>query len=290
MAQTEKVIHYFQVTQRDYKWFWMSSDSLAMHFGYYDETVRTHDASLLKMNEVLARYAQITSHDHILDAGCGVGGSAIWLARIFGCQVKGINIVLEQVEEARHFARHHQVSDLAQFACMDFTRTTYADASFDVVWGLESVVHTDQKGEFVQEAHRLLRKGGRLLVSEYLLRESPPLSPEEHAELAPWLEGWAMPTLLTPGEYGRLFALSGFRCVQTYDLTDHVRRSVNHLGKLHLPTVPSISILLPLARILQTFHLLRAERVNNYRAGLCQNRALQKGLWRYIVLVAEKTE
>src|SRR5206468_3719870 len=83
-------------TQCDYTWFWMSSDSLAMHFGYYDETVRTHDASLLKMNEVLARYAQITSHDHILDAGCGVGGSAIWLARIFGCQVKGITIVPEQ--------------------------------------------------------------------------------------------------------------------------------------------------------------------------------------------------
>src|SRR5258706_16170695 len=167
MSQTEKVIRYYQATQRDYTRFWMSPDSLAIHFGYYDETVSTHDASLLKMNDVLARYAQITSHDHILDAGCGVGGSAIWLARMFGCQVKGINIVPEQVEKARHFARHHQVSGLAQFACMDFTRTTYADASFDVVWGLESVVHTEHKGQFVQEAHRLLRKGGRLLVSEY---------------------------------------------------------------------------------------------------------------------------
>ncbi len=248
MSQTEKVIQYYQGTQRDYKRFWMSSNSLAMHFGYYDETVRTHDASLLKMNEVLARYAQITSHDHILDAGCGFGGSTIWLARMFGCQVKGINIVPEQVEEAQHFARHHQVSDLTQFACMDFTRTTYADASFDVVWGLESAVHTDHKGAFVQEAHRLLRKGGRLLLCEYLLRESPPLSPEEHTELAPWLEGWAMPALLTPGEYTRLFALNGFGCVQTYDLTDHVRRSLDHLGKLHLPTLPSISILLDSVR------------------------------------------
>jgi len=50
MSPTEKVIQYYQATQCDYTWFWMSSDSLAMHFGYYDETVRTHDASLLKMN------------------------------------------------------------------------------------------------------------------------------------------------------------------------------------------------------------------------------------------------
>jgi hypothetical protein len=66
MAQSDKVIQYYQATQRDYECFWMSADSLAIHFGYYDETVRTHDASLLKMNEVLARCAQITSHDHIL--------------------------------------------------------------------------------------------------------------------------------------------------------------------------------------------------------------------------------
>ena len=100
MAQSDKVIQYYQATQRDYQWFWMSSNSLAMHFGYYDETVHTHEASLLKMNEVLARYAQISSQDHILDAGCGVGGSAIWLAHVLGCHVQGITLVPEQVEQA----------------------------------------------------------------------------------------------------------------------------------------------------------------------------------------------
>jgi cyclopropane fatty-acyl-phospholipid synthase-like methyltransferase len=290
MSQTDKVIAYYQATAGDYQRFWMSPDSLAMHFGYYDDSVRTHDASLLKMNEVLARYAQITSHDRVLDAGCGYGGSAIWLARMPGCQVTGIDIVPEQIEQAQRFACRYQVSDLAQFACMDFTRTTYADASFDVVWALESVVHIDRKGAFLQEAHRLLRQGGRLLISEYLLRDSPPLSSEEHARLAPWLEGWAMASLLTSSDYDQLFAISGFRRVQIYDLTDHIQRSVTHLGKLHLPTVPTISILLPFVRLLHAFHLLGTERVNNYYAGLCQTIALRKQLWRYMVLLAEKAE
>lgn len=290
MSQTEKVIQYYQATRSDYERFWMSRDSLAMHFGYYDASVRTHEASLLKMNEVLAGYAWITSRDRILDAGCGYGGSAIWLARTLGCQVKGINIVLEQIEEAERFARHHRVCNLVQFERMDFTQTAYPDASFDVVWALESIVHTERKADFLQEAHRLLRPGGRLLISEYLLRGSPPLSPEEHASLLPWLEGWAMASLLSPREYGQLLAASRFQRLQTYDLTDHVRRSVNHLGKLHLPTLPSISILLPLARMLHAFHLLSAERVNNYKAGLCQNTTLRRRLWRYMVLVAEKAE
>src|SRR5262245_32694962 len=80
MSEVEKVLHYFHKTRNDYRLFWMSRKSLAMHFGYYDETVRTHEASLLKMNEVLASYAQITAHTHVLDAGCGYGGSALWLA------------------------------------------------------------------------------------------------------------------------------------------------------------------------------------------------------------------
>ncbi len=62
MSQVAKVLHYYDQTRNEYRLFWMSRKSLAMHFGYYDETVRTHQASLLKMNEVLAGYTQITAH------------------------------------------------------------------------------------------------------------------------------------------------------------------------------------------------------------------------------------
>jgi cyclopropane fatty-acyl-phospholipid synthase-like methyltransferase len=289
MSQTEKVIRYFRATEGDYQRFWMSSDSLAMHFGYYDETVSTHEASLLKMNEVLAYYAQISSQDSILDAGCGYGGSAIWLARTLGCRVNGISIVPEQIRAAQQAAEHHQVQDLVQFELMDFTQTAYPNASFDVIWALESVVHTERKSDFLQEAHRLLREGGRLLISEYLLRDTPLLSEEERGSLTPWLQGWAMASLLTPSDYCRLLADTGFQRVHIYDLTDHVRRSVNHLGKLRLPTVPTAHIVLILARALHIFHLMSIERVNNFKAGLCQNKALRKGLWNYGVLVAEKS-
>jgi tocopherol O-methyltransferase len=281
---------YYQAANCDYECFWFSRESLAMHFGYYDATVRSHDASLLKMNEVLAQAAQIKPSECVLDAGCGYGGSAIWLARKLGCRVTGVTLVPRQVERARWFAHQHQVADLVHFERMDFTQTIYPDASFDVVWALESVVHTDRKAAFVQEAYRLLRPGGRLVISEYFLRERPPLSLEERLMLSPWLEGWAMAGLLTPGEYGKLFAASGFGRMHQEDLTDHVRRSVTHLGKLALPTLPTANVLLALARSLQAFHLLSTVRVNGYQAGLYQSLALRRGLWRYMVLVAKKAE
>ena len=288
MSQVAKVRAYYQQTKHDYQSFWMSRRSLAMHFGYYDQTVRTHEESLLKMNAVLADYAEISATTHVLDAGCGYGGSALWLAATYGCLVHGINISPEEIQAAQYFARVHGVAHLVEFAVMDYTQITYPDASFDVVWALETLVHTQDRPAFVHHAHRMLRPGGRLLISEYLLREHPPLSPAEHAVLTPMLEGFAMTPLLTISDYRQLFAQQ-FR-LRTYDLTEQVRRSVEHLGKLRLPTIPTVSLLLKITPLLRVCHLLSPARINNYRAGLCMAEALRQGLWRYIVLVAEKRE
>ncbi len=76
--------------------------------------------------------------------------------------------------------------------------------------------------------------------------------------------------------------------LHTYDLTKYIRRSIDHLGNLRLPTIPTIPLLLKITPILQACHLLSAERINNYKAGLCMNYAMRRGLWQYIVLVAEK--
>jgi tocopherol O-methyltransferase len=288
MSQNEHVIAYYQAAGSDYRRFWFSRQSLAMHYGYYDETVRSHDASLLKLNDVLARKAEITAADRVLDAGCGYGGSAFWLARVLGCQVVGITIVPQQVEQAQRAAAAQQMADRVRFEVMDYTQTTFPDASFDVVWAIESVLHTDRKAAFVQEASRLLRPGGRLMLCEHMLREDPPLSPAERALLAPWLEGWAMAGLLAPGQYSALLAANGFGLVHMDDLTNNVRRSLDHLGKLRLPALPATYPLLALARLLQAVHLYHPLRVKGYRGGLHQNLGLRRGLWRYMALVAEK--
>jgi len=70
----------------------------------------------------------------VLDAGCGVGGSAIWLAREKGAHVTGITITPHQVDAANKNAQRHKVADKVRFERRDFTATGYPDASFDVVW------------------------------------------------------------------------------------------------------------------------------------------------------------
>lgn len=285
-TQTDKVIHYYNSTAVDYKLFWTGPKDLAIHFGYFDASVKSHQASLLKANEIFASYANITARDNVLDAGCGYGGSAIWLAKHIGCHVVGITIVPQQVQQARLFAAKQNVLDNVRFEQMDYTHTSFPDASFDVVWAVESIVHAEHKQDFICEAQRLLHPGGRFLIAEYMLRED--LSVEEKASLSPWLEGWAMPGLLTVSEYSQLLGECGFKHVQVYDITQHIRSSVNRLGKLPLPTLPTAKAFAVVARALCALKLFSQERLKNIQAGICQNRALRLGQWNYIVIRAEK--
>lgn len=287
-GQSARVIRYYNATSTDYKWFWTGPEDLAMHFGYYDATVRGHKASLLKMNAVLAGYVRIAPADRVLDAGCGYGGSAIWLARQIGCQVVGITLVPTQVQEARQCAARDQVVDKVRFEQMDYVTTTFPDASFDVVWALESIIHTERKLELLREAYRLLRPKGRIVTAEYLLRDHPPLAEAELAALAPWLDGWALARMVSVSDFARLAREAGFANVTTHDLTEHVRPSIDRLGKLRLPMLPTAQIAAVLARGLCALGLFSRDRLRNYEAGVAMAKALRAGHWEYIVMVAEK--
>src|SRR6266480_8097043 len=95
----------------DYRMLWLNPQNRAIHFGYWDEHTHSHTESLLNMNRVLASHLDIRSGQRILDAGCGVGGSAIWLAKTFDVEVVGITLADSQVDRARHHARQQGVAD-----------------------------------------------------------------------------------------------------------------------------------------------------------------------------------
>jgi ubiquinone/menaquinone biosynthesis C-methylase UbiE len=240
------------------------------------------------MNQVLADRARISTRDHVLDAGSGYGGSAIWLARELGCSVVGVNLVAFQTLRAQHLAGMNRVGERARFLVADYARTPFPDASFDVVWGLESIVHAESQEAFVREAARLLRPGGRLLIADYTARESPALTAAEQTLIASGLNGWAMTRILTPGEYTELARKNGFDEVTTYDLTEAMRHSITHLGKLRVPTT-SIRFVFPLLGLLAQTRLSNDVRLRNIKGGYDFARAYLMGAWHYTALVASKS-
>lgn len=276
-----RVVAYFEGTRWDYRHLWRSEKTGAMHFGYYDDETRGHVDAVRRMTSRLAELARISSTDRVLDAGCGLGGCAVWLARNRGCRVTGVNITPYQVAAARQSAARAGAGDAVEFVEADVTRTRLPDEAFTVVWALESIVHVHDKSAFLREAHRVLRPGGRLMIAEYLLRDGPALSEAEEADLRTWCDGWAMAGLLSEARYRDLLAENGFKDVQVVDISQHVEPSLRRLGWL-------VRLLQPTAPIFERLRILRQVPADNLRASAAQIRTFDDGVWRYKVMLAER--
>src|SRR2546423_6951838 len=200
LPDSSRICAYYDQTWMDYRMLWLNPQNRAIHFGYWDEHTHSHAESLLNMNRVLASHLGIRSGQRILDAGCGVGGSAIWLAKTYDVEVVGITPVASQVARARRYAQEHSVADRVSFEQQDYTHTTFSDASFDVVWAMESLCHAPDKRLVLAEAKRLLRPDGWLGMVEYM-RTSRPYTENDAALLHSWLSGWAIPDLAAAQEW-----------------------------------------------------------------------------------------
>jgi cyclopropane fatty-acyl-phospholipid synthase-like methyltransferase len=279
-TQADRVASYYDQTWLDYRVLWINQDNLAFHYGYHDERARGHADALLRMNQALAERAQIRPGERVLDAGCGVGGSSMWLATQRGAEVVGITLSAQQVERARRIAQARGLAGRTSFELADYTGTPFPDRSFDVVWAIESVCHAADKGAFYREAARLLRPSGRLVVAEFV-RAARPLDAHGEHIVREWLDGWAMPDLDTGAEHRRAIEATGLGHVQLEDITRRVRPSACRLYRMARWSYPA-------AVALRRLGLRSAVQHGNVVAAWRQYQALEGGCWWYGLLSAVK--
>jgi len=278
LPDLSRIRAYYDETWMDYRMLWLNPQNRAIHFGYWDEHTRSHTQSLFAMNRVLASHLGIHSGQRILDAGCGVGGSAIWLAKTYDVEIIGITPVASQVARAQHYAQEHGVADHVSFEQQDYTSTSFPDASFDVVWAMESLCHAPDKRLVLAEARRLLRPGGRLGMVEYMRTRRPHAAVDE-ALLHSWLSGWAIPDIAMAPEWLEWTHEVGFCDVQLVDMTRNIRPSLRRLYRLAVLTWP-------VAFILHAIGLRSETQQGNLRGAFDQYHALRRGLWFYALLIA----
>jgi SAM-dependent methyltransferase len=219
----EKVRTYFEATtETSYLTNW-SGKALSFHYGLSDETTRSLDEAHLKTNARLAELLDLRPGMHALDAGCGVGGTSIWLAKNRGVRVTGLTLDPRQAALATRFAEEHGVSGLVTFHVMDYAATTFDPGTFDAVFNVESLCHCMDATAYFAHARSLLRDGGRYGCIEFFRGASA------DPRIAEVMEGWAMPRWETlPNVVGSLHA-SGFHEVETIDLQAGVRKSAEQM-------------------------------------------------------------
>jgi cyclopropane fatty-acyl-phospholipid synthase-like methyltransferase len=226
----KKIIEYYKDTENAYKDSWDLNNSFSIHYGYWDDKVSSFPRSLLRMNEVMMEAAAIKESDKILDAGCGVGGSSIFLASIIGCRVTGITLSERQVEQAAANAKQKGVENLVDFKVMDYCATDFPDATFDIIWGCESICYAEDKQRFVLEAYRLLKPGGRIVVADGFVTMS---EYNDRRVIRKWLDGWQVKSLESSKRFNNLLQLEGFQNVEYRNISKQVAHSSRRLVKYY---------------------------------------------------------
>ena len=130
-SESNNIVRYYQECNNAYKDAWDLDKNMQLNLGLWKKKTKSLTEALNNLNKEIAFKLDVKPHFNILDAGCGVGGTAIYLAKTFGCKVIGISLVPNQIEQAKKNAAAAQVDHLVTFIEMNYINTRFSNATFD---------------------------------------------------------------------------------------------------------------------------------------------------------------
>ncbi|WP_329250488.1 methyltransferase domain-containing protein [Actinoallomurus sp. NBC_01490] len=203
-----------------------------MHFGYWDSP--DDDATLrqaaVRMTDLMISKARVSAGEHLLDVGCGLGGPGVRLAQATGVRVTGVTVSQEQVKLANQLAAESGLAERVRFECADAMRLPYEADSFDAAWALESIIHVPDRARVLSEMARVVRPGGRVLLTDIFERAPIPEHKREPVE-AYYRETLLGPTV-TIDDYPGLIRNAGLMVDEIIDISGNVmKRSMQEAAR-----------------------------------------------------------
>jgi tocopherol O-methyltransferase len=162
---TAKIQEHYDFASPYYKDLWGPH----LHHGYYETGKESKAEAAEQLIKLLVHRANFSRGARILDVGCGIGATSIWLTKNMECEVTGITISPVQVQMATEAAR--QLKQKPTFLLHD-ANDLKLTGSFDAIWAVEVVSHLSKRAEFFKRASNLLVKGGIICEAAWLKDEA----------------------------------------------------------------------------------------------------------------------
>jgi len=205
---------------------WLDVWGEHMHHGYYPDGkvgTKTHAEAQVDLVAEILRWGNIHTATQILDAGCGVGGSARLLAKKYGAQVLGLTLSPVQAKNAQRYNLEAGLAQQVHIEAKDMMRMIESDQKFDLIWSMESAEHIADKKGLMEMFYKLLNPNGRLIMATWCHRNEPPaLESSEQKLLHKIYDLYHLPPMVSTEFIERLAKDAGFREVSSDDWSDEV--------------------------------------------------------------------
>jgi len=143
-----------------------------LHMGLFCNPQEPLLEAQMRTKHHMAEAAALSPGREVIEAACGVGGTARYLAETYDVRVHATNIAEKQLTEARESTETAGLAHLVDYRFADYHDLPFASGSCDVWWCQEALLYSVDKRRVLKEAMRVLRRGGRIIMSDLLLAES----------------------------------------------------------------------------------------------------------------------
>ncbi len=248
-----------------------------IHHGYFEENDAANPKTAqVKLIEKILEQLNITQDSKILDAGCGMGGSSLYLHEKYNAEVTGITLSPRQAAIATQQAQKRHFKDLTFLVEDALSMPSLPNNAFDLVWSLESCEQMFDKALFIQQAFRVLKPGGQFMLATWCSDQEKYEGKlaKDYKKLCLALD---LPSMPTAEKYQEFLALHHFQLVSTQDWSAFVKKS----WALGLSLVNAYSFLsLLLMGGWRGFRFTKQAKL--------MRDAFEQGRVRYLVFVAKK--